>query len=101
MYISIFFPLSFSDDNGFNPCWFESFEFNIGNPDIALIRFLVYDEDYFGDPKFLSQATYPIPCLRKGYRSIQLKNSFSEDMELATLLVLLEFITVDVSTMVA
>ena len=90
-------PFQFTDDNGFNPYWCESCEFDIGNPDIALIRFAVYDEDYFGDPNFLGQATYPVSCLRVGYRSIQLKNTCSDEMEMASLLVLLELITVDVS----
>ena len=52
------------------------------------IRFAVFDEDYFGDPNFLGQATYPVPCLRTGYRSVQLKNAYSEEMEMASLLVL-------------
>jgi phosphatidylinositol phospholipase C gamma-1 len=85
----------FPDDNGFNPYWCESCEFDIGNPEISLIRFAVFDEDYFGDPNFLGQATYPVPCLRTGYRSVQLKNAYSEEMEMASLLVLVEIITVD------
>ena len=35
-------------------------------PDLALIRFIVQDEDVFGDPYFLGQATYPVQCLRSG-----------------------------------
>ena len=33
---------------------------------LALIRFIVQDEDVFGDPNFLGQATYPVQCLRSG-----------------------------------
>jgi len=62
----------------------------VSNPDIALIRFLVQDEDVFGDPNFLGQAVYPIKSLKPGYRSVQLKNQFSEEMELSSLLIHLE-----------
>ena len=41
----------------------------------------------FGDPNFLGQATYPILCLRTGYRSVPLRNEYSEDLELASLLI--------------
>lgn len=77
-------------DNGFNPVWNEQTQFIVSNPDIALIRFLVQDEDVFGDPNFLGQAVYPIKSLRPGYRSVHLKNQFSEEMELSSLLIHLE-----------
>lgn len=50
----------------------------------------MFDEDYFGDPNFLGQATYPLLSLRPGYRSVQLKNAHSEEMEMSCLLVQLE-----------
>lgn len=74
-------------DNGFNPIWNELCEFDVINPSFALIRFLVQDEDVFGDCNFIGQATYPVRCLRTGYRSVPLKNQHSEDLELASLLV--------------
>ncbi|XP_018333855.1 1-phosphatidylinositol 4,5-bisphosphate phosphodiesterase gamma-1 [Agrilus planipennis] len=74
-------------DNGFNPTWNEICEFDVVNPDFALLRFLVQDEDVFGDPNFIGQATYPVKCLRTGYRSVCLKNAFSEDLELASILI--------------
>ncbi|XP_063989882.1 1-phosphatidylinositol 4,5-bisphosphate phosphodiesterase gamma-1 [Diachasmimorpha longicaudata] len=74
-------------DNGFNPMWNEICEFDVVNPNFAMLRFLVQDEDVFGDCNFLGQATYPVQCLRTGYRSVPLKNQYSEDLELATLLV--------------
>ncbi|XP_066587493.1 1-phosphatidylinositol 4,5-bisphosphate phosphodiesterase gamma-1 isoform X2 [Prorops nasuta] len=74
-------------DNGFNPMWNEHCEFEILNPHFALIRFIVQGEDMFGDSNFIGQATYPIRCLRPGYRSIPLKNNYSEDLELASLLI--------------
>lgn len=57
---------SVSVDNGFNPVWNETCEFDIINPDVALIRFVVQDEDMFGDPNFLGQATYPVKCIKSG-----------------------------------
>ena len=75
-----------------------------------MLRLVVNDEDMFGDPNFVGQCSYPVRffesaiirnmsltdgflclaqlnCLRKGYRSVQLLNGFSEEIELATLLV--------------
>ena len=72
-------------------------------------RFCVYDEDMFGDPNFLGAATLPALCLLSGYRlitspfqlfgisdilynsffsfrSLQLKNGHSEELELSSLL---------------
>jgi phosphatidylinositol phospholipase C gamma-1 len=58
--------LSRRADNGFNPIWNEACSFDIANPDVALIHFIVQDEDMFGDPSFLGQATYPVKALRSG-----------------------------------
>lgn len=77
-------------DNGFNPVWNEQTRFIVSNPDIALIQFLVQDEDVFGDPTFLGQAVYPVNSLKTGYRSVHLKNQFSEEMELSSLLIHLD-----------
>ena len=70
-------------DNGFNPYWNDTFDFQITNPDLALLRFVVYDVDIFGDSNFIGQYTVPVRCIRTGYRSIPLKNAFSEDLELS------------------
>lgn len=53
----------FAADNGLNPIWNESCEFEVKFPDIALIRFVVQDEDMFGDTNFIGQATYPVSLL--------------------------------------
>ena len=58
-------------DNGLNPFWNETFVFDICCPDLALLRFIVYNEDMFGDPNFLGQGTYPINCLRTGIQNSQ------------------------------
>jgi phosphatidylinositol phospholipase C gamma-1 len=81
-----------SQDHGFHPVWAreEPFVFDLANPDIALIRFAVQDEDVFGEPYLTGQATYPVKCLRSGYRCIPLKNGYSELLELSSLLVNVE-----------
>lgn len=54
-------------DNGFNPIWNEICEFDIANPAFALLRFVVLDEDVFGDPNCIGQATYPVSTDILGY----------------------------------
>ncbi|XP_048577157.1 1-phosphatidylinositol 4,5-bisphosphate phosphodiesterase gamma-1 isoform X2 [Nematostella vectensis] len=73
-------------DNGLNPLWFSTFEVDILNSPLAYIRFVVYDEDMFGEPNFIGHAIFPMGSLRTGYRSVPLKNSFSEDYEMSSLL---------------
>ncbi|GAB6030572.1 hypothetical protein CHUAL_007434 [Chamberlinius hualienensis] len=75
------------NDNGFNPSWNEICEFDIVNPELAMLRFVVQDEDMFGDPNFLGQATYLIKGIRPGYRCVMLRNGYSETLELTSLLV--------------
>ncbi|KAL4635332.1 1-phosphatidylinositol 4,5-bisphosphate phosphodiesterase gamma-1-like isoform X1 [Arapaima gigas] len=80
-------------DNGLNPVWMQKqFVFDIHNPTFSFLRFVVYEEDMFSDPNFLAQATYPVRALKTGYRSVPLKNSYSEDLELASLLVHIEIV---------
>uniref|UniRef100_A0A3Q3B6R5 1-phosphatidylinositol 4,5-bisphosphate phosphodiesterase gamma n=1 Tax=Kryptolebias marmoratus TaxID=37003 RepID=A0A3Q3B6R5_KRYMA len=75
-------------DNGLNPTWLrKSFQFTVCNSAFAFLRFGVYEIDMFNDQNFLAQATFPIQGLKTGYRSVPLKNSFNEDLELTSLLV--------------
>uniref|UniRef100_A0A672GMQ6 1-phosphatidylinositol 4,5-bisphosphate phosphodiesterase gamma n=1 Tax=Salarias fasciatus TaxID=181472 RepID=A0A672GMQ6_SALFA len=85
-------------DNGLNPVWVQKqFVFDIHNPTFSFLRFTVYEEDMFSDPNFLAQVTYPVRLLRTGYRSVPLKNSYSEELELAALLVHIEIVNAKVS----
>ncbi len=52
-----------------------------------MFRFVAYDVDMFGEPNFVGQLTLPVKCVLSGYRSVPLKNGFSEDLDLAALLV--------------
>ena len=74
------------DDNGFNPRWDELFRFRITNPDVALIRFTVYDKDMNMDD-FIGSATIPFNSIRTGCRHIQLRDSANTLLELSTLFV--------------
>lgn len=41
----------------------------------------------FGEKNMIGQTTYPVNCLRTGFRSVPLRNKYSEELELAALLV--------------
>jgi len=75
------------NENGFNPVWNESCEFNVRNPQFAILRFEVQDEDMFAETHFIAQACYPLTCVRQGYRSVIMRNKFSEELELSSLLI--------------
>uniref|UniRef100_A0A8C1CGM2 Phosphoinositide phospholipase C n=1 Tax=Cyprinus carpio carpio TaxID=630221 RepID=A0A8C1CGM2_CYPCA len=90
-------------DNGLNPIWLgpncqpsEAFTFSVYEPDLTFLRFVVFEEDMFSDPNFLAQATFPVKGVRSGYRSVPLKNGFSENLELASLLVYVDIQQVEV-----
>lgn len=61
-FYTIFIPNSnlFVADNGFNPYWNESCEMVVHNPFFAFLRFVIQDEDMFGDSNFIGQNTYPV-----------------------------------------
>ncbi|XP_022109274.1 uncharacterized protein LOC110989296 isoform X2 [Acanthaster planci] len=59
-------------DNGFNPFWDCTMTFTIHLPEMALIRFAVWDEDPIGRD-FIGQTTLPIVSLMPGYRHIHLE----------------------------
>uniref|UniRef100_A0A6I8NFT0 1-phosphatidylinositol 4,5-bisphosphate phosphodiesterase gamma n=1 Tax=Ornithorhynchus anatinus TaxID=9258 RepID=A0A6I8NFT0_ORNAN len=87
------FKTTVVNDNGLNPVWAptqEKVTFEIYDPTLAFLRFVVYEEDMFSDPNFLAHATYPIKGIKSGFRSVPLKNGYSEDIELASLLVFCE-----------
>uniref|UniRef100_A0A8C1UF99 Phosphoinositide phospholipase C n=1 Tax=Cyprinus carpio TaxID=7962 RepID=A0A8C1UF99_CYPCA len=69
------------DDNGFNPMWEETLVFTLHMPDIALIRFLVWDHDPIGQD-FIGQRTIAFNSMIPGYRHVYL-----EGMEEASIFV--------------
>uniref|UniRef100_A0A8D0KM13 Phosphoinositide phospholipase C n=1 Tax=Salvator merianae TaxID=96440 RepID=A0A8D0KM13_SALMN len=72
--------------NSDNPIFDESFEFEINLPELAMIRFVVLDDDYIGD-EFIGQCAIPLECLQTGYRHIPLRSFIGEIMEHVTLFV--------------
>ncbi|XP_032643296.1 1-phosphatidylinositol 4,5-bisphosphate phosphodiesterase eta-1 [Chelonoidis abingdonii] len=60
------------DDNGFNPVWEETLTFTIHVPEIALVRFLVWDHDPIGRD-FVGQRTVAFSSLVPGYRHVYLE----------------------------
>ncbi|XP_067891802.1 inactive phospholipase C-like protein 1 isoform X2 [Heterodontus francisci] len=72
--------------NGENPIFDESLEFEINLPELVMVRFVVLDDDYIGD-EFIGQYTIPYECLQSGYRHIPLHSFTGEEIELATLFV--------------
>lgn len=59
--------------NGLNPVWLaqhnqpsEEVTFNVYEPELTFLRFVVFEEDMFSDPNFLAQATFPVKGVRSG-----------------------------------
>ncbi|XP_073671788.1 1-phosphatidylinositol 4,5-bisphosphate phosphodiesterase gamma-2 [Paramisgurnus dabryanus] len=74
-----------------NPVWLGPKNpprcFKVDEPDLAFLRFEILKESTFSEGVPLAQATFPVRGIRSGYRSVPLKSSFSENLELASLLV--------------
>jgi phosphatidylinositol phospholipase C delta len=83
-----------ADNNGYSPVWSdESKEFVAENPGVAMLVFRLIDED-IGVNDQIASAAIPVSCLRKGFRSIQLRdprNSRLGPFHYATLLVHIVF----------
>ncbi|NWY68988.1 PLCH2 phosphodiesterase, partial [Erithacus rubecula] len=60
------------DDNGFNPMWEETLVFTVHMPELALIRFLVWDHDPIGRD-FIGQRTIAFSSMMPGYRHVYLE----------------------------
>ncbi|CAI5678676.1 unnamed protein product [Oreochromis niloticus] len=69
------------DDNGFNPMWEETLVFMVHMPELALVRFLVWDHDPIGQD-FIGQRTIAFNSMMPGYRHVYL-----EGMEEASIFV--------------
>lgn len=72
--------------NGDNPIFDESFEFQINLPELAMVRFVVLDDDFIGD-EFIGQYTIPLECLLPGYRHVPLQSLTGEELPHAKLFV--------------
>ncbi|KAG8573019.1 hypothetical protein GDO81_012250 [Engystomops pustulosus] len=72
--------------NGDNPIFDESFEFQINLPELTMVRFVVLDDDYIGD-EFIGQYTIPFECLQPGYRHVPLQSLTGDVLSHASLFV--------------
>ncbi|KAG8234834.1 hypothetical protein J437_LFUL015148, partial [Ladona fulva] len=68
------------------PIFEESFEFQVMLPELALVRFVVMDDDFIGDD-FIGQYTIPFECLLTGYRHIRLLSNTGEPLDNSSLFV--------------
>ncbi|XP_060785474.1 inactive phospholipase C-like protein 1 isoform X2 [Neoarius graeffei] len=69
-----------------NPLFDETFEFQVNMPELALLRFVVLDDDYIGDD-FIGQYTIAFECLQPGYRNVPLLCLAGEPLPHASLFV--------------
>ncbi|XP_061146728.1 1-phosphatidylinositol 4,5-bisphosphate phosphodiesterase eta-2 [Syngnathus typhle] len=60
------------NDNGFNPMWEETLVFHVLMPQIALVRFQVWDHDPIGRD-FIGQRTIAFTSIMPGYRHVYLE----------------------------
>ncbi|XP_053185437.1 1-phosphatidylinositol 4,5-bisphosphate phosphodiesterase delta-1b [Scomber japonicus] len=78
---------NYIENNGFNPTWNESFQFDVYVPELALVRFLVEDYDSTSDNEFVGQYTLPFNSLKMGYRHVPLFNKNGDRLPSAGLFV--------------
>ncbi|MBN3318633.1 PLCL1 protein, partial [Atractosteus spatula] len=69
-----------------DPLFDETFEFTVNLPELALLRFVVLDDDYIGDD-FIGQYTIAFECLQPGYRTVPLLSLTGEPLPRAALFV--------------
>uniref|UniRef100_A0A8C2ZLB6 Phosphoinositide phospholipase C n=1 Tax=Cyclopterus lumpus TaxID=8103 RepID=A0A8C2ZLB6_CYCLU len=75
------------ENNGFNPAWNESFQFDVYVPDLALVRFTIEDHDSTSGNEFIGQYTLPFNSLNMGYRQVPLLNKNGDVLSSAGLFV--------------
>ncbi|KPP75010.1 inactive phospholipase C-like protein 1-like [Scleropages formosus] len=69
-----------------DPLFDETFEFQVNLPELALLRFVVLDDDYIGDD-FIGQYSIALECLQPGYRTVPLLGLAGEPLPHASLFV--------------
>ncbi|XP_014029003.2 inactive phospholipase C-like protein 1 [Salmo salar] len=68
------------------PLFDETFEFQVNMPELALLRFVVLDDDYIGDD-FIGQYSVAFECLQPGYRNVPLLGLEGDPLPHASLFV--------------
>ncbi|KAM7067251.1 1-phosphatidylinositol 4,5-bisphosphate phosphodiesterase delta-3 isoform 1-T1 [Molossus nigricans] len=74
-------------NNGFNPRWGQTLQFQLRAPELALTRFMVEDYDTTSPNDFVGQFTLPFNSLKQGYRHIHLLSKDGASLSPATLFV--------------
>ncbi|XP_019607764.2 1-phosphatidylinositol 4,5-bisphosphate phosphodiesterase delta-3 [Rhinolophus sinicus] len=74
-------------NNGFNPCWRQTLQFQLRAPELVLVRFVVEDYDTTSPNDFVGQFTLPLNSLKQGYRHIHLLSKDGASLSPATLFV--------------
>lgn len=74
-------------NNGFNPRWGQTLQFELRAPELVLVRFVVEDYDTTSPNDFVGQFTLPLNSLKQGYRHIHLLSRDGASLSPATLFV--------------
>ena len=79
-------------NNGFNPIWTQQnyFKFRVQTSDVAMVQLTVWHRDMSARDGFIASASFPVNCMREGYRSVQLfdaNNKRNGAFECAALLI--------------
>ncbi|KAG5833488.1 hypothetical protein ANANG_G00276460 [Anguilla anguilla] len=69
-----------------DPLFDQTFHFQVSVPELALLRFVVLDDDYIGDD-FIGQYSVGLQCLQCGYRTVPLLSFSGEPLPRASLFV--------------
>ncbi|KAJ2939860.1 hypothetical protein O0L34_g6560 [Tuta absoluta] len=70
--------------NALNPVWNDTFTFKVNFPELAFVRFEIYDAD---TNYMLSQRVIPLQCLRPGYRHVRLRSPTNQPLNMASLFI--------------
>ncbi|XP_044294217.1 1-phosphatidylinositol 4,5-bisphosphate phosphodiesterase delta-4 [Varanus komodoensis] len=86
------YETKYVDNNGFNPQWNETFQFQVWVPELALLRFVVEDYDKASRNDFVGQYTLPLPSVKTGYRHIHLLSKDGTGIPPASLFVHIQIV---------
>ncbi|KAK7099384.1 1-phosphatidylinositol 4,5-bisphosphate phosphodiesterase delta-1-like isoform X2 [Littorina saxatilis] len=64
-------------NNGFNPRWYENCVFTVRVPELAIVRFVVKDEDR-GYDDFIGYYSLPFSSMQEGYRHFPLFDIYGD-----------------------
>lgn len=70
--------------NALNPIWNDTFVFRVMFQDLAFLKFSVFDAS---SNHILAQRTFPLKCLRPGYRHLRLRSVQNRSLNMSTLFI--------------